>query len=204
MPRERQRGYAMVEAVAVLGLLGALIVCVVAVGRLQWSGLSGSHASRIKAFRYALGDRLPSSPRPGVRRQAQPAFPGPGGTPARALRRELDVEDKGIVTAVATMPVQVLYADASQWAMRRHTSVLADAGHAGSDRQAQDRIAASPQAWRRIAAPGLAAGRQAASRFKGVDRAWSRPAPDLDWLTPWADLAPPGRVRPSSRRRGRP
>jgi hypothetical protein len=193
----------MVEAVAVLALLGALIVSVVAVGRLQWWGLGGAHASRLQAFRYALGERLPSSARPGVSRQVEPAFQGPGGTPVRALRRELDVEDKGIVTAVVTLPVHVPHVETSRSAMRRHTSILADAGHAASDRQAQDRIATSPQAWRRVAAPGLAAGRQAASRFKGVDRGWSRPAPDFDWLTPWADLVPPGRVRTTSRGQGR-
>jgi hypothetical protein len=192
----------MVEAAAVLVLLAALLVCIVAVGRLQWSGLSGAHATRIQAFRYALGERVPSSARSGVRRQPQPAFLGPGGMPVTALRRELDVEDKGIVTAMVALPVHVPHVETSRWAMRRHTSILADAGHAASDRQAQHRIAASPQAWRRVAAHGLAAGRQAASRFKGVDRAWSRPAPDFDWLTPWADLVPPGRVRTNSRRQG--
>jgi hypothetical protein len=194
----------MAEAVAVLALFATLIMTIVTVGRLQWLGLGGAHVSRLQAFRYAFGERLPTTARLRVLQAARPALLGPGGRRFGALRHELDVEDKGMVTAQAAIPVQIPHVRTPGWRMRRHTSVLAYAGHAAGDRQAQDRIAASPQAWRRVAAPGLATGRKAASKFQGVDRGWSRAAPVFDWLTPWADLVPPARVHAAHRAQGQP
>jgi hypothetical protein len=201
MDHKRQGGQALTEGLFVLALFVLLGIAILGVGRLQWQGLVGAHTSRAAAFRYAAGDR--ETPRQGVpvTRDSHPAYGGPGGARGAALRRELQVEDRGMVTARAAIAAAASPGSMARLTISRHTSILADAGHAADDQRAQQRIAASRQAWGDAARLSLAAGRRALARFKDLDRGWSRAAPDFDWLSPWADLAPrdqPPRARRSA------
>jgi hypothetical protein len=201
MNDKRQRGQALTEGLFVLALFALLGIAILGVGRLQWQGLVGAHTSRTAAFRYAAGDREAPTQGMPVTRASHAAYGGPGGARGAALRRELQVEDRGMVTARAAIVAAASPGSIARLTVSRHTSMLADAGHAAGDQHAQQRIAASRQAWGNAARPSLAAGRRALARFKDLDHGWSRAAPAFDWLTPWADLAPrdqPPRARRSA------
>lgn len=198
-----QRGQAVVEALAGLALLGLLGTAVISVGRFQWHGLQAAHAARVQVFRFALGDRVGSM---GVRvtRAAHAAdFPGPGGPRALALRRELGVEDGGMVRAEVSTRVAPHRQHGDGWPMRRHAAILADAGHADSDSRAQQRIAASRTAWGDASRASHGPARQAKSLLWRLDQGWRRSAPDLDWLMRWSDLVPADRLDRGPARRGR-
>ncbi|WP_066634610.1 hypothetical protein [Bordetella sp. H567] len=213
MASEAQRGQALVEALAGLAILGMLGTAVISVGRFQWHGLQASHVARVQVFRFALGDRtglgegasvsasaaaLPVGPgliRTSVMRaRAAADFPGPGGAGAMALRRELGLEDRGMVRADAAVRVFPHRQHGHGWRLRRHAAILADAGHADSDARAQQRIGASRTAWGNAARASHAAAREAKSLLRRVDLGWRRPAPDLDWLMPWSSLVPADRL----------
>lgn len=198
MRRSRQSGQALAEAMVVLALFLALGMAVSGVGDLQWQGLSAMHASREQAFSYARGQRHAVVPSLRVIRAAQPAgfmAPGGNGIAAGALRRDWHIEDAGMVTAWARYAVRRQIPGASVQTLYRQTSVLADAGHASDDGQAQRAIGNSGTAWGRAAHASMRAGRQAAAALRGVDAGWRRPAPDFDWLMRWADLSPTARLR---------
>lgn len=222
MAIDAQRGQAVVEALAGLALLGLVGTAVISVGRFQWHGLEAAHAARAHAFRYAIGDRAPAvlarAPASGrtapfvqpavahmqVLRAAHAAdFPGPGGSRAAALRRELGLEDRGMVRVDAAVHVSPHRHHGQGLVLRRHTAILSDAGHADSDARAQQRIAASRTAWGDAARASLGPARQAASLLKRLDQGWGRAAPDLDWLTPWSDLVPADRVKLGASAAGR-
>jgi hypothetical protein len=191
MAIDSQRGQAVAESLAGLALVVVLATALVSIGRLQWRGLEASHAARAQAFRYAVGDRAAvAAPLSVVRANGAAAFVGPGGARFAALRRELGVEDRGMVTAHAAVAVPLHRQHGSHAILRRHTAILADAGHAPGDQHTQDRIAASRAAWGDAAFSSLAAARQARSGLKDIDLGWARPAPELDWLRAWADLVP--------------
>jgi hypothetical protein len=195
MAIEAQRGQAVIEALAALALFGLLGTAVISVGRFQWQGLDASLATRSLAFRYALGDRASGSSHLHVGRANRAAdFPGPGGIRAAALRRELGVEDRGMVRADAALRVSPHRQHGDGLILRRHTAILADAGHADSDARVQQRIATSRTAWADAARSSRGAARQAAAQLKGIDRGWGRPAPEFDWLMPWEDLVPADRL----------
>jgi hypothetical protein len=189
-----QRGQATAEALVVLGLIALLGTAVAAVGSLQWQGLEASHGTRLQAFRYALGDRKAgtavSSKRPSPRAAG---LSGPGGPRFAALRRELGVEDGGMVEMHAAHAVPLHRHHGGQVVVRRHSAILAGAGHAAGDEQTQRRIMSSDAAWGRAARHSLAVAQRTRSRLKDIDRGWARPAPDLDWLSHWADLVPADR-----------
>jgi hypothetical protein len=200
-----QHGQAAVEAVIVLALFTALGAGIAAVGGLQWLGLGAAHASRSQAFLHARGSAGSAPDGIDVSRGARPArFMGPGGASAAALRREWGVEDGGMVTASARFRSEHGPHGGTLPAGRRHTSLLAGAAHARDDRHAQQIVGSSRIAWTRAAQPSIQAGRRVASALRGIDAAWRRELPHFDWLSPWSDLAPAGRVRTdvASARRG--
>jgi hypothetical protein len=205
MTMAHQHGQAAVEAVILLGLFAALGAGVAGVGGLQWLGLGATHASRSQAFLHAQGHT--GSPAAGidVSRGSRPAgFMGPGGNPAAALRREWRVEDRGMVTASARFRSENGPHGWTSPAGRRHTSLLAGAAHARGDRHTQQVVGSSRTAWARAAQPSIRAGRRVAAALRSIDAGWGRELPRFDWLTPWSDLAPAGRVRtgPPPARRG--
>jgi len=133
------------------------------------------------------------------------AQPGALNSQALALRPQWQIEDAGIVTAAVAVSARG-GTDASHAAsfmsglrdfdlayprLSRHTAILAGAGHAGGDVQAQQRVASAPQAWREAAQASQSAGRQAAPVMGRVDHGWGRPPPDFDWLAPWTGAVPP-------------
>ncbi|OZI23639.1 hypothetical protein CAL26_09375 [Bordetella genomosp. 9] len=191
-----QKGQALVEALVGAALLGLLATAVVSVARFQWQGLRASHAARAQAFRYAAGDRAGHEfAHVRVTRAAHAAdFAGPGGPRAAALRRELQVEDQGMVRAHAAVDVYPHRHHGAGLVLRRHVAILADAGHATGDDAAQRRIAASHAAWATAAGFSHAPARQAQAVLKRIDAGWRRPPPDLDWLAPWSDVVPADRL----------
>lgn len=230
MSIETQRGHALAEALAALALIAVLGTAIVSIGRMQWGSLSASHAARLQAFRYAAGDRAAAGTAmvaaplaasgafletygerftngevsSSVARGMRPAsFSAPGGAALTAIRRELGVEDRGMVTARAAVTVPLHRHHGDLLVVRRHASILADAGHAGDDRQAQRRVAASRTVWGNTARGSLAAARQASSQLKNIDQGWTRETPDLDWLSPWADVVPLDRLDRTGSWKGR-
>ncbi|ARP81066.1 hypothetical protein CAL12_09565 [Bordetella genomosp. 8] len=195
MTNKAQNGQALVEALVGAALLGLLATAVVSISRFQWQGLRASHAARAQAFCYAAGDRTnPEFAHVRVTRAEQAAdFTGPGGPRAAVLRRELHVEDKGMVRAYAAVDVHPHRHHGAGLILRRHVAILADAGHAVGDDAAQERIAASRAAWATAAGASHAPARQAQALLKRIDTGWRRPPPDLDWLAPWSDVVPADR-----------
>lgn len=221
MSSKAQQGQAVVESLAGLALLGLLGTAIISVGRLQWHGMEAAHAARVQAFRYAVGDRSDdggrglSDTRQGASANAGPVrthvaraahaadFPGPGGARVAALRKELDVEDRGMVRADAAVRVYPHRQHGDGRVLRRHAAILADAGHATDDPHAQERIASSRTAWRDAARVSHAPARRAKTALQRIDRAWGRPTPDLDWLMPWSDLVPADRLDRAAKTAGR-
>ncbi|MBV6303270.1 hypothetical protein KVP10_00140 [Candidimonas humi] len=126
----------------------------------------------------------------------------PGGlhVDARDLRQGWGVGDTGMVTAHLAVDAfageQALPAsglaqfDVWRPGIRRHTAILAGAGHAASDAQAQQRVAGSGLGWADAADRSYALGRRVQSWAGGLDRPWGRAEPVFDWLGPWAGRVP--------------
>jgi hypothetical protein len=196
-----QRGQALAEMTAVLVLLLGLGAAVALIGEWQWRALAAAHASRTHAFLYARGSRAvvslvgQGSHSVQLKRGKRAAdFDGPGGAAAASLRKDWKLEDGGMVTASARFVATRRPPGVDTHTLRRHTSLLADAGHAVGDGQAQIFIGRSDTAWGRAAKSSIRTGRQVAAALQGIDSGWRRDLPVFDWLMPWADLAPDGRV----------
>jgi hypothetical protein len=195
MALNAQHGQALVESLVALALIAGLATAVISLGRLQWHGLEASNTARMQAFRYVVGDREAVAASLNVVRSPHAAaFTAPGGPQAAGLRRELGVEDRGMVTARARVAVPLHRQYGDRMILSRHTAILADAGHASDDGQAQRRIAASHVAWGQAARASVAAARQTRARLRDMDAGWARAVPDIDWLTPWDDLVPVDRL----------
>jgi hypothetical protein len=141
------------------------------------------------------------------RGQALSAAAQPGGAHADAsdLRRGWLIEDAGMVTArVAVAAVAPAHSppasglaqfDAWRPTIRRHAVILAGAGHASSDAQAQQRVAGSALGWAVAADRSYALGRRVQSWAGGLDQPWGRVEPLFDWLGPWAGRVPDQHLR---------
>ncbi|GAB2891086.1 hypothetical protein LSG25_03635 [Paralcaligenes sp. KSB-10] len=132
----------------------------------------------------------------------------PGGSLADAvsLRQGWRIDDTGIVRAIVTVGSRAATQDIVHKAnavkiglsafdggypiLTRHTAILAGAGHASNDLDAQHRIAASKLGWSNGAENSYRLGRHIQMRTQPLDRAWGRAALELDWLTPWASHVP--------------
>src|SRR5690606_39035 len=126
------------------------------------------------------------------------AQPGGGHGHAAVLRKQWDVRDAAISAAQATVPGLHLPFATQRLSLRRHTAILAGAGHAADDADVQRRVAQSALAWGNAAGTSVRAGRGGALRIAAVHRAWGRPGPRFDWLQTWAGAVPPERVRGSA------
>ncbi|SHG73860.1 hypothetical protein [Pollutimonas bauzanensis] len=123
---------------------------------------------------------------------------------AQSLRQGWRIEDTGILAghvAVAPWPglppgpaaspsAGLNYFDSQRLVLRRHTAILAGAGHAPDDAAAQQLLAGSALAWGKSADASYALGAQVAAAMVRVDAAWNRSAPVFDWLAPWAGRVP--------------
>ncbi|ARP91115.1 hypothetical protein CAL14_13145 [Bordetella genomosp. 9] len=200
MAIERQRGHAVAEATVVLGLVALIATAVDSIGRLQWHGLHAGHATRVIAFRHALGDLAPAGSMLRVERMgATASFEEPGGRAGASLRRQFGVADGGTLTAHARVPVALHRNHDRGYVLNRHTSILIGAGHARDDVHAQSRIGASRAAWGDAARLSVQAARRARSQLRNMDSGWRREPLDPDWLKRWTDLAPADRVRHDGR-----
>jgi hypothetical protein len=144
------------------------------------------------------------------RAQALGAAAQPGGAHADAgeLRQGWLIEDTGMVTArvaveaaaPAHSPAASGLAQFDAWrpAIRRHSAILAGAGHASSDARAQQRAAGSGLGWSLAAERSYALGRRVQSWAGGLDRPWGRAQPLFDWLGPWAGRVPQLHLSPAT------
>ena len=215
--RRRQCGQALAESLVLLSVLAALVAAVALLGEWQWQALRAACAGRALAFRIAAGQRPPEAAAMrggGVTARAWRLSSGAAqGRQASALgrlRQEWAGPRDGIWQAAASATVAPggrawsagRHLDVAASPLNRHTAVLVGPGHASGDAHAQRRIAASHTAWRGAAQPSLQAGRAVATRLRGVDRGWKRPAPHFDWLRPWHDLVPANRLQGQGPQRG--
>jgi hypothetical protein len=208
MGAKGQAGQALGEAVLVLGVLALSIDALARLASMQWAGLNSSHASRVVAFGWTNGERAArkgiSSDRVGttVTRVAG-RFQQPGGKDAvmQRLRHEWRIADRGIVSARAAHAIAKPIAGSDVTRLRRHTSVLADAGHGSGDDDVRRTLAGGNTGWRQAADGALRSGVRVGSALAGIDKGWRREAPDFDWIQPWSDLIPKDRL---SLRRGIP
>ena len=84
--------------------------------------------------------------------------------------------------------------------IRRHVAIITGAGHAATDPLAAFRLGESALAWASAYRLSSDAARRVTTGVAATDAAWSRPAPETDWLQPWhADVPQDHRqVLPSS------
>ena len=78
--------------------------------------------------------------------------------------------------------------------LNRHTAILTDGGPAASDRDVTARLERAPLTWAASAGQSARVGRDVTRQLTGIDRAWGRPLPQFDWLTPWETLVPADRL----------
>lgn len=131
--------------------------------------------------------------------------PGSKGSHQQTLRREWDIEDKGIATiAVHTKPQYTQVDDTSNTPIsaglsffdsqvlniQRHTSILTGTAYSPSDLSAHQRSGTSDLAWREVAEQSYESGKKVAEIAVPIDAAWDRPIPVFDWLTPWQGHLP--------------
>lgn len=139
---------------------------------------------------------------PGLIEEAQP-----GGRHATSsvLRREWSVEDEGVLHARVSLGfrgnrqsaisrqaglLNLAEFDSPYPDLSRNTAILTNAAHAESDAGAQLRIADSMLAWSAAYQAAAITARQVTHRSFGVERAWNRVAPELDWLSSWRGRVP--------------
>jgi len=195
------RGQAALEAVLALALLALLMHGVATVGALQFNGLRAAQLSRHAAFAAARGQAdIPQGDGATVSEAAAQwldasAQAGDGQVAVLAgdwLRADPRLRTaQASVHPVAAIPFAQRDGPASVLAMRRHTTLAANAGHASSDAAAAQRIEGSASGWSDAARRSRDAAQALHQRMQPVDAPWGRGAWSLDWLGAWADLAPP-------------
>lgn len=158
--------------------------------------LAGSHAGAAARWRGPDGRALVTGVALGRERHAAGVGTEPGQAHGAAGRLR---EDWGAVSGLhlarVETSVRAPLPSMGELSVRRASVVMADAGHARSDVEAQQRIAAGRHGWLRAAQASYAAGARVAGPVATADSAWPREAPVLDWLSPWTGLAPAARVR---------
>jgi len=201
-----QRGQALAEALAALSAMLLVYAALARVGAWQESASRASQASRHAAFLATRGAPMPADPASRTqmdrsRRLSESAQAGAQDSWAARLGQEWALQDGGIVRMAVTVqapawasPVLPAVAGAGQPApapeFERQTAILADDGHGSGDRAVQQRVGRSATAWGQAAGRSLDIGRAIGAGLEGVDAPWGRPAPDFDWLEPWAGRVP--------------
>lgn len=131
--------------------------------------------------------------------------PGMQAEYSSSLRRDWQIEDKGIVQSIVTVHPQysqvsenkdvalglnLSFFDRLQPQLQRHTAILSDAAHASSDLLAHQRTEWSKDGWRNAADSSYELGRKIQSYAGPVDQGFKRVQPVFDWLQPWAGKLP--------------
>lgn len=131
--------------------------------------------------------------------------PGSISSYASRLRREWSLEDVGILQARVHLsgighstgdrpltegPIGLHFFDSAYPELMRSTSILTHPGHVSTDQAVQQQVAASQLAWASSYGASRAAAQEIMARAEGVDGGWSRAAPRVDWLAPWAGQVP--------------
>jgi len=199
-----QGGQALAEAIVMLGVLAALMAAIHATGVWQDEALRTALSARQAAFAYTR-----FAPDPGYAADtnvemawfatlSSAAQPGGAYRHAVVLRQQWRLDEAGVASAQALMPMTHTPAAAGLLNVSRHTAVLRDAGHSSGDAQVQQRVASAMLGWQTAQTRSVSAGQSVASRMNLVDSAWARPLPHFDWLSDWTAMLPPEFLRDSA------
>lgn len=162
----------------------------------QWQDLRGKDL-KLSVYdqldlRLQRGDTLPELAQVGGAR-----------TPARQLRAQWSLEDRGLLGVHLALPPRVAgrplavpgrlglaFFDQAYPRLRRQIAIATDAGHSPDDASTARRIADSSTAWSSAVARSRVPAGQVIARMPAVDAAWNRPQAELDWLHAWAGDLP--------------
>ena len=184
-----ERGQSLLEAMLGLAVLGTLGIAVHLTGRWHDLSISALQSSESAGFMRTFGQTSGQ----GVRLEPGQANPPPGGS-VPALMTEWKIGEKGLVVARASAAGVATQVHLPAWvpspAIVRHTYMHGGTGHGQSDAQIQSHTGSSPTAWSAAAKHSAELVHQARVATRPVDAPWHRPAPDSDWLTPWAGFVP--------------
>lgn len=205
-PARRQRGQGAIEALLAASALAGCVYAIAWTARLQFNVLEVSQASRLAAFSAARAPRAGVADGATQIRLYQPAGDTAQGLASDAVARQLAGQwlrvDGALLAAQAQRQVvpgggwDSLGSEARPMVLSRHTALAAQAGHAASDVQIQQRLAESRTGWSSAADPSRSLARTLRSRAGEVDGAWGGRKPGDDWVSAWHDLVPPGRLVP--------
>ena len=194
------RGQASIEAVLALALLALFMHGIGTVASLQMQGLHAAQLSRHAAFAAARGQAdIPRWDSAAI--SAAPANHLDGGMQAGDARAAMLAHDwlrTGSHLRVAHARVQAdrrpVFARHDEPAVRlsvqRHTVLAENAGHAHGEAATVQRLGLSANGWTASAQRSQAAAQALYRRMQPVDTPWGRGRWSIDWLGPWADLAP--------------
>ncbi|MBV7482545.1 hypothetical protein [Bordetella sp. BOR01] len=196
------RGQATLETVLALALLALFMHGIATVGALQMQGLQAAQLSRHAAFAAARGQAdIP---------------PWNQATISTARSRHIDANTQAGDPQTVVLANDWLRADPQLRAARarvypnrslpfarrdepgaflsvqRHTVLAENAGHAYGEAATVQRIGLSHAGWLDAAQRSQSAAQALYPRMRPVDAPWGRGAWSIDWLGPWADLAPAG------------
>ncbi|WP_459614535.1 hypothetical protein [Bordetella sp. 2513F-2] len=201
----RQGGQALVEALAMVLALLALVHAMSWTGRLQSQSLAAGQASRAMAFAAAQGygvpgmhDGMSMQSTRDVRAGTRSGGAGAGALDALARdwlavdTRLLRIEAGRMVTPAAGLERGL--GTAAPISLRRHTTLAAGDGRAASELQAQQRLLRSHEGWGRAGNVSRSLGQSLRSRVGAMETAWGNRAPEDDWVRRWADLVPSDRL----------
>ncbi len=124
------------------------------------------------------------------------AQPGGKAGHSAGLRVDWRIEDEGMLTAsVQARTFHTVLGRMSAPFITRHTTLLSSAAHASTAAMASQRLAQSGLGWRSAFDPSQHAGRRLRAAIGDIDRAWSRPLPEFNWIDPWSGSVPAGLLR---------
>ncbi|HYG44034.1 MAG TPA: hypothetical protein VEA17_14025 [Bordetella sp.] len=196
------RGQATLEAVLALALLALFMHGMATVGALQMQGLQAAQLSRHAAFAAARGQvdippwnqatiSTARSPHVDASRQA-------GDPRTVILVNDWLRADPRLRAAHArvhprrSLPFARRDEPGAFLSVQRHTVLAENAGHANGQAATVQRIGLSNTGWADAAQRSQSAAQALHHRMRPVDAPWGRGRWSIDWLGPWADLAPAG------------
>lgn len=207
-----QYGQAVAESILVVALLSTIFIGIAWIAQLQQEALTAAQTSRQAAFAQARGQAVMGAQGiPGVvsasyGNDSSNVLPISRNSQARTLAKDwlaLKPEtltvwaQDGKTRFLPSAPNGVLKLSSmvdEGIRIRRQTSLIVAAGHAASDRDAQQRISTSSAGWSSAAGLSGQAVKQENSRMRSVDAVWKRGELTSNWLMPWADLVPAERI----------
>lgn len=193
--RNAQRGQAVIEALLMLPLMALLLWAVAGIGKLQFSALQTTQASRKAVMSGALGQPLSALHAPAGMALSSDDVALSGVAAPRIAALQDEWFGAGLRMLSVQVQTQPRPHDAVAWPLiARRLVVASGAGYAHGDADAQRRVAGARTGWRQA---GQRSSSEAARMEHPINRAdgpWGRPKLSLDWLSAWADVVPQDRL----------